>query len=80
MVAPRNPIVGSFTACCARAASGHVAAVPPSSEMNWRRLMSSMGSPPKPAMPAYRRLRMPRKHPQVGGLLLKNKIIALATL
>src|SRR5262245_16912422 len=31
--------------------------------MNWRRLMSSMGSPPEPVVPAYRRLRMPRKRP-----------------
>src|SRR5262245_23803571 len=35
--------------------------------MNWRRLRSSMGSSPEPAVPAYRRLRMPRKHPQVLG-------------
>jgi hypothetical protein len=35
----------------------------PSSVMNWRRLMLSMGSPPEPAVPAYRRLRMPRKRP-----------------
>ena len=27
---PRNPMTGSFPACCARAASGHVAAAPPS--------------------------------------------------
>jgi hypothetical protein len=32
--------------CYARAASGHVAPAPPSSDMNWRRLMSGMGSPP----------------------------------
>src|SRR5262245_16508642 len=31
----RNPMVGSFPACCARAVSGHVAA-PPSSAMNSR--------------------------------------------
>src|SRR5262245_17688122 len=35
--------------------------------MNWRRLRSSMGSSPEPAVPAYRRLTMPRKHPQVLG-------------
>ena len=55
-----------------RAARGHnsecAAAAPPSSVMNWRRLRSSMGSPPEPAVPAYRRLRMPRKHPQVLGV------------
>src|SRR5262245_39394884 len=67
VVAPRNPIVGSFPACCARAASGHAAAAPPSKAMNLRRLTSSMGSSPEPAVPAYRRLRMPRKHPQVLG-------------
>src|SRR5262249_50052689 len=31
--------------CCPRAASGHAAAAPPSSLMNWRRLMSNMGLP-----------------------------------
>src|SRR5262245_28848057 len=45
--------------CCARAMSGHAAAAPPSSVMKWRRLRSSMGSPPEPAVPAYRRLSMP---------------------
>ena len=56
----RNP--GRRLRRCARAASGHAAA-PPSSVMNWRRLRSSMGSSPEPAVPAYRRLRMPRKRP-----------------
>jgi hypothetical protein len=37
-------MVGSFADCCARAASGHAAAVPPSSVMNSRRLMSDMGA------------------------------------
>jgi hypothetical protein len=32
--------------CCARAASGHAAAAPPSSVMNSRRLMSDKGLPP----------------------------------
>src|SRR5262249_56479418 len=36
----RNPITG-ITPCCARAASGHVAAAPPSSVMNSRRLIQS---------------------------------------
>src|SRR5262249_28518647 len=54
------PITG-MVACCARAASGHAAAAPPSSVMNSRRLRSSMGSSPEPAVPAYRRLRMHRK-------------------
>ena len=30
LFAPRNPMVGSFVDCCARAASGHAAAPPPS--------------------------------------------------
>jgi hypothetical protein len=33
----RKPITG-ITGCCARAASGHAAAAPPSSVMNLRRL------------------------------------------
>jgi hypothetical protein len=41
--------------------------------MNWRRLGSSMGSP-EPAEPAYRRLSMPRKHPQVLGLVATNRL------
>ena len=36
---PKNPIVGSFAACCARAASGQIAVAPPSSVINSRRLM-----------------------------------------
>ena len=31
--------------CCARAASGHADAAPPSSVMNSRRLMPNMGAP-----------------------------------
>ena len=38
VLAPRNPIIGSLPACCARAASGHATA-PPSSVMNARRFM-----------------------------------------
>jgi hypothetical protein len=37
-LAPKNPMVGIFAGCCARAASGHAAAAPPSSVMNARRL------------------------------------------
>src|SRR5262249_53340300 len=62
----RYPITG-IAACCARAASGPAAAAPPSSVRNWRRLRSSMGFSRKAAVPAYRRLRMPQKHPQVLG-------------
>ena len=40
----RKPITG-IAACCARAASGHATAAPPSRVMNSRRLTSSMGSP-----------------------------------
>src|SRR5215472_1582595 len=37
--APKNPMVGGFADCCARAASGHAAAAPPSSVMNSRLLV-----------------------------------------
>jgi hypothetical protein len=36
--------------------------------MNSRRLRSSMGSSPEPALGAYSRLRIPRKRPQVLGV------------
>ena len=45
MVAPKNPMVGSLAACCARAASGHAAAAPPSRLTNSRRLMTDIGAP-----------------------------------
>src|SRR5262245_57349454 len=38
---PKRPTVGSLPACCARAASGHAAAVPPSIDMNSRRFIAS---------------------------------------
>src|SRR5262245_66384874 len=66
------PIRGIFPGCCALATSGQAAAPPPSSVMNWRRLGSNMGSSPEPAVPAYRRLRMHRKLPQVLGVDLKS--------
>jgi hypothetical protein len=47
-------------------AIGHAAA-PPMSVINWRRLRSSMHSSPEPAVPAYSRLRVLRKLPQVLG-------------
>src|SRR5262249_33120337 len=53
-------VATDVASCCARAASGQTAA-PPSSVMIWRRLISSMGSSPEPAVPAYSRLRMYRK-------------------
>jgi hypothetical protein len=37
--APKNPMVGSLPACCARAASGHATAAPPSVAKNFRRPM-----------------------------------------
>src|SRR5262249_36569589 len=42
VVAPRNPMVGSFPGCCARAAIGHAAAGPPSSVMNSRRFIPAI--------------------------------------
>ena len=41
---PKNPMVGNLPGCCARAASGHAAAAPPSSVMNSRRLHSITSS------------------------------------
>src|SRR5262249_50457501 len=37
VLTPGKPIVGNLLVCCARAASGHAAAVPPSSDMKVRR-------------------------------------------
>jgi hypothetical protein len=45
------PKRGILAGCYARATSGQAAA-PPSSVRNWRRLRSSMGSSPEPAVPA----------------------------
>src|SRR5262249_41764583 len=36
---PKNPMVGSFPGCCARADRGQVAATPPNRVMNSRRLI-----------------------------------------
>jgi hypothetical protein len=36
---PKNPMVGSLVRCCARDASGHAAAAPPSVAKNFRRRM-----------------------------------------
>ena len=49
VLAPKNPMVGSLTDCCARATSGHAAAAPPTSLMNARRLMRL----PRPRTTAY---------------------------
>jgi hypothetical protein len=40
VVAPRKPIIGNFPDFCARAASGHAAAVLPTNAMKSRRLMA----------------------------------------
>src|SRR5262249_1881435 len=45
---------------------------PPTRPMNSRRVVSSMGSPPEPARPAYRSLSMLRKHPLVFGVDLNR--------
>jgi hypothetical protein len=42
VAAPKNPMIGSFAGCCARAASGHAAA-PASSDMNAPRFMPDIG-------------------------------------
>jgi hypothetical protein len=44
------PITG-IVGCCARTASGHTAAAPPSSAMNSRLLMSNMELPPGASFP-----------------------------
>src|SRR5262245_38963802 len=62
------PMRGTRVGCCAYAATGHAAAAPPNSLMDWRLVTWSMGSPPEPAVPAYRTLRLPWKHRQVLGL------------
>src|SRR5262245_49838937 len=57
------PMRGTCAGCCAYAATGHAAAAPPISLMDWRLVTWSMGSPPEPAVPAYRILRLPWKAP-----------------
>ena len=64
---PRKPIVGSFPACCARAASGHATAAPLSSVMNWRRLRSSMGSPPGTRRASLPQTQDAQEAPATGG-------------
>jgi hypothetical protein len=43
---PRKNLITGIAGCCPRAASGHAAAAPPSSVMNWRRLMQAVTSNP----------------------------------
>ena len=47
--------------------------------MNSRRLTSGMGSPPEPAMAAYRTLRLPWKRRQVLGVDLNRSELAART-
>jgi len=44
VLVPRNPIVGNFAGCCARAKSGHAPAAPPTMRINCRRLMHAPAS------------------------------------
>jgi len=68
LFAHRTPIVGSLPACCARAASGHAAAAPPSSVMKSRRLTPSIGLPPLGwATDTYRMLNLAQRGRQVLG-------------
>src|SRR5437899_2855639 len=57
----RNPTTG-IVGCCARAASGHVAAAPPMSVMNWRRLMGPC---------RFRKVRFERRRP-VDAVVLRD--------
>src|SRR5262249_14166931 len=66
----------SLPVCCARAASGHPTAAPPSSVMNARRLISNMARFPPPAsagvpsprlLAGYRRDFKPELYPQKHG-------------
>src|SRR5262245_56239886 len=75
LLTPTEPTRNILGIGCPRAASGHAAAAPPMSVMNWRHLRSSMGSSPEPAVPAYRRLRMLRKRPQVLGIDINRQKI-----
>ena len=51
VAAPKNPIVGSFADCCARVASGHVAAEPATTLMKSRRRIAipSLRTTPTPS-------------------------------
>src|SRR5262245_54935734 len=64
-----TPMRRTRSPCCARAAIGQATAAP-SRVLNSRRLTSGMVSPPEPAVPAYRPLRLAWKHRQVLGLEL----------
>ena len=82
----RNPITG-IAGCCARAASGHAAAAPPSSVMNSRRShsitssarASSVGGTSRPSAFAVLRLMTSSK---LGGLLDRQigRLLALEDL
>src|SRR5262249_37089521 len=61
-------MVGSFDGCCARAASGHAAAAPPSSAMNRRRCRSNIGKPLPRRWSVYRTVSLLRRARQVLGV------------
>src|SRR5262249_37120096 len=83
--APRNPIVGTFAGCCARAASGHTAPAPPSRLMKSGRFIFAVIRSPRRRRENRRRNFEPqhfgsleidhefvlgrRLHRKVGGLL-----------
>ena len=60
VVAPRNPMVGTFAGCCARAARGHAAA-PPSATNNSRRPMVTV------IRPSRSRLRTPARDAPIAS-------------
>jgi hypothetical protein len=51
-------MVGSFPGCCARAASGHAAATPPSSVMNSRQFLKKSGGHPTNMLKQSKGLRL----------------------
>src|SRR5439155_5386566 len=70
----RKPTTG-IAGCCPHARFTFTASSrqpPPIRAMNSRRVVSGMGSSPEPAVPAYRRLSMHRKRPQVLGVDLNR--------
>ena len=68
----RDGNIREFPSSWPRARSPRVAKRPPRRVRKWRRLRSSMGSSPEPAVPAYSRLRMLWKRPKVLGIGLNR--------
>jgi uncharacterized protein DUF6166 len=60
---PKNPIVGSFDGCCARAASGHAAVAPHTSVMNSRRFLLNIAFSPQAGATNHAH----RRRPPQGG-------------